>query len=125
MSTAQPTLGTRFADALAAKDHEAIAAVLHPEIDFRGLTPNRTWEATDVAGVVDILFANWFEPADVFDELVLVESDAFADREQVRYRFAGHNEDGPFVVEQQAYVTAREDRIGWMRVVCSGFRSPG
>jgi len=124
MSRDTATLGTRFADALAAKDHEALAAVLHPEIDFRGLTPKRTWEATDVAGVVDILLAHWFEPADIFDELVLVERDAFADREQVRYRFAGHNEDGPFVVEQQAYVTARDDRIGWMRVVCSGFRSP-
>jgi hypothetical protein len=124
MNGAQSTLGTRFAGALAAKDHEAIAAVLHPEIDFRGLTPNRVWEATDVAGVVDVLLSHWFESADVLDELVLVESDAFADREQVRYRFAGHNEDGPFVVEQQAYVTARDGRVGWMRVVCSGFRSP-
>jgi len=125
MSTVQPTLGARFADALAAKDHEAIAAVLHPEIDFRGLTPNRTWEATDVGGVVDILLAHWFEPADVFDELVLVESDAFADREQLRFRLRGHNPDGPFVVEQQAYLSERDGRIGWMRVVCSGFRQPG
>jgi hypothetical protein len=111
MSREESTLGTRFAGALAAKDHEAIAAVLHPEIDFRGLTPNRVWEATDVAGVLDILLAHWFEPKDLLDELVLVEGDAFADR--------------PFVVEQQAYVTARDGRVAWMRVVCSGFRSPG
>ena len=32
--------------------------------------------------------------------------DAFADREQVRYRFRGSNRDGPMVVEQQAYLTS-------------------
>ena len=34
----------------------------------------------------------------------------------------GHNPDGPFVVEQQAYYEERDGRIGWMRVICSGFR---
>lgn len=125
--TAVPTtasLGARFVDALAAKDHAGLAAVLHPDVDFRGLTPNRVWEATDAAGVLDIVLAQWFAPADELEQLVLVESDTFADREQLRFRFAGRNEDGPFVVEQQAYLSGRDDRIGWMRVVCSGFRSP-
>lgn len=36
--------------------------------------------------------------------------------------FRGHNADGPFVVEQQAYLEVRDGRIGWMRVLCSGFR---
>ena len=45
-----------------------------------------------------------------------------ADRERVGYRFAGHNEDGPFVVEQQAYLSERDGRIDWMRVICSGMR---
>ena len=30
--------------------------------------------------------------------------------------------DGRFLVEQQAYIEERDGRIGWMRVVCSGFR---
>ena len=30
--------------------------------------------------------------------------------------------DGRFVVEQQAYLEERDGRIGWMRVMCSGFR---
>jgi hypothetical protein len=121
---AEQALGERFVDALAARDGERLAAVLHPEVDFRGLTPNRQWEAGDPAAVLEIVLGRWFEPSDVFEELVLVEHDAFADREQLRFRFRGSNADGPFVVEQQAYLTERDGRIGWMRVVCSGFRSP-
>ena len=59
---------------------------------------------------------------DHVDELVAVETDAFADRQRVAYRLRGHNDDGPFVVEQQAYFTERDGRIDWMRVLCSGFR---
>jgi hypothetical protein len=37
-SLTTPALGTRFVDALANKDAERLAAVLHPQVDFRGLT---------------------------------------------------------------------------------------
>jgi hypothetical protein len=116
------TLGRRFVEALAARDRDRLAAVLHPQVDFRGMTPNRVWEAEDPAAVLDIVLGNWFTPADRLDEVVLVQSDAFADREQLRFRFKGNNADGQFVVEQQAYLSERDERIGWMRVVCSGFR---
>jgi hypothetical protein len=29
------------------------------------------------------------------------------------------------IVEQQAYLAERDNLIGWMRIVCSGQRSPG
>lgn len=121
-STTTPTLGRRYVEALAARDRDALTAVLHPDVDFRGMTPNRVWEAEDPAAVLDIVLGSWFDPSDRVDEIVLVESDAFADREQLRFRFTGHNDDGSFVVEQQAYLSERDERIGWMRVVCSGFR---
>lgn len=41
------------------------------------------------------------------------------------YRFSVTNPDGRFLVEQQAYLEPRDGRIGWMRVVCSGFRPAG
>ena len=114
----------RFVEALAIKDAEALRAVLHPEVDFRGLTPNRFWEAHDRDAVLEIVFGVWFGADDELEELVLMHSDAFADREQVRFRFRGSNRDGPMVVEQQAYLTERDGLIGWMRVVCSGQRPP-
>ena len=51
-----------------------------------------------------------------------VESDTVADRERVGYRFSVTNPDGDFLVEQQAFLAPRDGRIGWMRVVCSGYR---
>lgn len=122
--TTTPALGRRFVEALATKNPEAIRAVLHPEIDFRALTPNRFWEAHDPNAVLEIVLDVWFPPHDELNELVLLDTDAFADCEQVRFRFRGHNRDGPMIVEQQAYLTERHGLIDWMRIVCSGQRAP-
>ena len=57
------------------------------------------------------------------EALESVETDSFADRERVGYRLrlcAARTAD--FLVEQQAYIEERDGKIGWMRVVCSGFR---
>ena len=56
------------------------------------------------------------------EALEAVEDDAFADRDRLGYRCSVTNPDGRFVFEQQAYLSARDGQIGWMRVVCSGFR---
>lgn len=116
------TLGADFAHALAAKDTVRLRALLHPEVDFRGMTPSRFWEAGDPDAVLEVLLGSWFEDSDTIEALERVESDAFADRQRVGYRFAVTNADGRFVVEQQAYLAERDGRIGWMRVVCSGYR---
>ena len=116
--------GAEFAQALAAKDFDRVAASLDPAIDFRGMTPGRTWEADDSGTVVADILERWFEPDDRIDELVSVEEGApVSDRRHVSYRLRGHNADGPFVVEQQAYYSTSDDgHITWMRVLCSGFR---
>ena len=116
------TLGAEFARALAAKDGGRLLELLHPEIDFRGLTPNRNWEANDRDAVVAVLLGQWFEDSDDIEALEELESDAFADRQRVGYRFSVTNPDGRFLVEQQAYLSARNGQIDWMRVLCSGFR---
>ena len=116
------SLGAAFATALAAKDFDAIRAMLHPEIDFRGLTPSRNWEASDPDAVIGSVLREWFEDSDEIEELVQVETDTFADRERVAYRFRVRNPEGLFLVEQQVYIEERDGQIGWMRSVCSGFR---
>ena len=116
------TLGAEFARALANKDYSRVSDLLHPEIDFRALTPNRIWEASDADAVISGGLRQWFEDSDEIEGLEHLESDAFADRERVGYRFSVRNPDGHFLVEQQAYLSARDGRIGWMRAVCSGFR---
>lgn len=119
----EPTaLGAQFARALAAKDSSRMRDLLHPRIDFRGMTPSRSWEADDPDAVISILLGQWFEEADEIEDLERLESDAFADRERVGYRFSVTNPDGRFLVEQQAYLAGRDGQIEWMRVVCSGYR---
>jgi hypothetical protein len=119
---AQTTLGTNFAQAFAAKDAGRIRELVHEDVDFRGLTPNRNWEASDAGALVSILFDNWLEESDEVESVEAVETDSFADRERVGYRLAVNNPDGRHLVEQQAYIEERDGRIAWMRVVCSGFR---
>jgi hypothetical protein len=116
------TLGADFAAALAAKDFGRVRELLHPEIDFRGLTPRRFWEAGDPDTVISGVLREWFEDSDEIESLEHLDGDAFADRERVGYRFSVRNPKGRFLVEQQAYLGERDGRIGWMRVVCSGFR---
>ena len=116
------SLGGAFATALAAKDFDRIRELLHPEVDFRGLTPNRDWQAEDAETVIGTVLRQWFEDSDEIEALLNLETDAFADRERVGYRFRVRNPEGLFEVEQQVYVAERDGRIGWMRSVCSGYR---
>jgi hypothetical protein len=117
------SLGRRFAHALADKDVSQLSDLLADEVDFRGLTPRRSWEAEDRAGVLDILLGSWFEPHDRIEALLaLKENDAVEDTAHVSYRFAIQTPDGPHTMEQQAYYRVANEQIAYMRVLCSGFR---
>jgi hypothetical protein len=116
------TLGSAFAQALGRKEFDTVLGLLDATIDFRGLTPGRAWEASGSRAVIDNVLRQWFEDSDTLVEIELIQTGSFADRQRVAYRFRGENQDGPFVVEQQAYYTESDGRINWMRVLCSGFR---
>jgi hypothetical protein len=117
------TLGQAFAEAFAAKDASQIARLMHPEIDFHGLTPNRTWRAKGTEQVVSNVLQLWFDDFDDGAKLVEVASHSFADTESLTYRFTGRDDEGPFVCEQHAYLTEDDGRINSIRLVCSGFCS--
>ena len=116
------TLAAEFARALAGKDSGRLLELLAEEIDFQAMTPRRTWEATDAEAVLSILFDQWFEDTDQIETLEALDTDAFADRQRVGYRFSIRNPEGRFLVEQQAYLSEQDGQITWMRVLCSGYR---
>ena len=118
----QTTLGADFARAFVEKDAARLRALLHPEIDFGGMTPSLVWKASGQDAVLEILFDNWLEESDRVEAVGPIESDTVVDRERVGYRFRATTPDGHFVVEQQAYLSTRDGQIDWIRVVCSGFR---
>jgi hypothetical protein len=113
--------GPAFAHALAGRDFAKMQSLLDPEIEFRALTPRRTWEANGDVPTVD-LFRTWFDDATVIERVEHVETHAVGDRQHLVYRFSGRENGDPFVVEQQIYFTERGGRIDWMRMMCSGFR---
>src|SRR5262245_39558370 len=99
------TLGSEFAHALQPKDAQRLGELLAPDVDFRAVTPNYSWEANSPDEVVSIVFGRWFEDSDEIRALERVETDEFADRERVGYRFSIENPEGRFLVEQQAYLS--------------------
>jgi hypothetical protein len=116
------TAGTEFARVLAEKDFERIRALMGPQIDFRGMTPRRVWEAGTPDELIGTVLRQWFEDSDDIRALEHLETDMVVDRERIGYRFSVRNPDGDFLVEQQAYLEVRDGRISWMRVLCSGYR---
>ncbi len=115
-------IGDRFANAVAKKDGPALLDLLDPDVDFRALTPGRFWEASSARALVEeVIFGAWFEAEDHIDALEDVQIGAVADRDRVGYRLRITNADGVFLVEQQAYFDVENDRISWLRILCSGY----
>lgn len=116
-------LGFRYVAALAAKDTNALLGLFAPDVMFRGMTPRRFWEADSPQRLVHEVLYQWFDPEDVIESIDHVEAGRVVDRERVDYRFRVRNAEGPFIVEQRAYLdTDGADHITRMHVICAGYR---
>jgi ketosteroid isomerase-like protein len=111
-----------FVEAILARDFPRAQALLHPEVDFRAMTPKRTWEAEDPGGVEKVLRA-WFEnPEREVERVEPTESASVEDTVRVGWRVYGTEAMDPFVFEQQAFLREDGGKVVWMRVMCSGPR---
>jgi hypothetical protein len=122
MTTAPSTATARFVDAILARDFAVARGALHPEIDFRAMTPNRVWEADGPAGVEDVLRSWLADPDEKIESVDSTDSMAVQDTMRVGWRVRGSDADGTFVFEQQAYMRERDGQIAWLRIMCSGSR---
>lgn len=122
-STAQAGAGLaeRYARLLSEKRFEEIAALLADDVEFRAVTPRRTWQADSSAETVAIL-QTMFPPEERIVAVEKIESERFSDRERVGYRFRTDGPEGASQVEQQAFMADRDGRIAWIRAACSGYR---
>jgi len=119
LSPAARNAGHRFAAALAAKDGATPRAIPDAEADFGGRTPNRVWEARTAAAVADdVILGKWFEPGDGTERVEAVETGPAGDR----CRLQGTDAEGRFAVEQHAFSGVADNKITWLRMMCSGFR---
>ncbi len=55
MAIADLTAANAWVDAIVPEDFARAGALLHPEIDFRAMTPKRVWDAEGPAGVEAVL----------------------------------------------------------------------
>jgi hypothetical protein len=116
-------LGSQFVKALAAKDRDALRALLAPQVDFRALTPNKFWEASSADDVIDrIFFSTWFDENDHVDAVESMEHATVVERERIGYRLHVTNGDGPHAVDQQAYFHVADGQIDWLRIMCAGYQ---
>ena len=120
---AATTVGEDFALALAAKDRDRLVDLLTFEVDFQALTPGRHWVAATAAQAVDeVMLRHWLRPADTVLAVRSLTRGRVADRQRVGYRLAVLRDGVAQVLEQQAYYAADGHRIGWIRILCSGYR---
>ena len=114
------SIGTRFAEAVAAQDTSAIAACFTRGVEFRALIPPGLRERTG-AEEAAALVAGWFGDS---TELHLVESrtEEVGDRLHIAYRFEGVEDDEPYVVEQHLFCVLAGGVIERAHLLCSGFR---
>jgi ketosteroid isomerase-like protein len=122
MAAVPVSITGEFVEAILARDLARVRGLLHPDIDFRAMTPKRVWEGDGPAGVEDVLRA-WFEhPERDLQRVEPTEAASVQDTMRVGWRVHGRDTNGPFVYEQQAYVRENDGQIVWMRVMCSGPR---
>ena len=120
--TSADTIGRAFVYAIARRDFAELGDLLHPDVELRALTPGRAWEPAGHDAALEVL-RTWFGDCQV-DEVERVDATAVGDRSHIAYRFTGQRPHGPFVIEQHAYYTEDEGQIDWIRILCSGFRTP-
>lgn len=121
MNSSDSTIGREFAESLLAKNWAQLESLLDDEVDFRGLTPSRPWEATTARSLIDTVFKQWFEPTDDIYEIIDVATGRIADRQRVVYRFRVRNSGGDYVCEQTGYYDESAGKIMKLRILCSGF----
>ena len=114
-----------FVDAILARDFSRARGFLHPDIDFRAMTPKRVWEADGPADVEETLRA-WFEhPERKVERVAPTAPVTVGDTLRVGWRVHGSDANGPLIYEQQAYVREDDGQVVWLRVMCSGPRPAG
>jgi hypothetical protein len=86
------------------------------------MTPGRFWEREDADAVVDeVILGTWFPPERSITQVLAVDCAQVGPVDRVGYLFQAELPGGEFIIEQRAYLKTQDDRIHWLRIMCSGF----
>ena len=87
------TVAERFVQAYTGHNRADLLGVLAPDVDFRGMTPGRFWEASTAEDLVDNVLFHWIDVHDVVQQVLALDRDWMADREHVSLYIYTHDED--------------------------------
>ncbi|MGH9106881.1 MAG: hypothetical protein ACRDZX_13835 [Acidimicrobiales bacterium] len=91
-------------------------------MSFRALTLGKYWESNDAKEVVDeVILGRWFSAERSITQVLALDCATVGTVDRIGYRFRATLPDGDFVVEQQEYFKTEDDKISWLRILCSGF----
>ena len=112
-------VGTKFVQALSARNWKGLEGLFQPSIRFRALIPPGLREASsDVEASGH--FRQWFGKADAFEMMDFIV-EPLLDRVRIAYRLRLH-EDRWYRCEQQTFCVMSGDHIEKMDLLCSGKR---
>ena len=114
-------VGTRFLEALSARDYDVLGACFAADGTLRGVVPPGLREADGREAIVE-RFRLW---TDDIEEYEIADSEAtpFADLLRLRWAVQGVDPElGRTVYEQTAYAEVADGEIVQMRLACSGHR---
>ncbi len=114
-------VGSRFLEAIASRDYEALGACFAADGTLRGIVPSGFRDPDGREAIVE-RFRIW---TGAIDDYEIVESDvtSFADLLRLRWTVKGVDPDeGLNVYEQTAYAEVAGGEIVAMRLACSGHR---
>ena len=95
-------------------------SLLAPEVEFRALTPQRTFEAEGVEEATAVLEL-WYADADTA-EIEALECAEVVDRPALTYRIRWTKDEDAFVFEQGAFYDLENGKVSRIHIVCSGDR---
>jgi ketosteroid isomerase-like protein len=116
--TTRQEVGEHFITALRAADFTAIGSCLTPAVRLRALLPTRMVDAEGREPVVALL-RDWLQ-AGVGLTVLDASVDTVGRRLHLSYLVRLDADDGPRVMQQQAYCDVTADGIGSVRLLCSG-----
>ena len=115
--------GFDFANAIAERDAGRLKELLADDLDFRAVTPRKIWEFEGIDALVDTtIMGTWFTAEAPIVDVINIEHDQVGTRERVGYTFRVEGEEGPSLVQQQAFYDAEAGKITWLRILCSGYQ---
>lgn len=112
--------GEAFAQALGARDFEALAKWFHTDVRGRLLTPSALAMPLGRAALVN-KFRGWFGEVERL-ELVSASCDQLGARVAIGYRLRVRESGHWYVVAQQTYSRLEQGLIAHFDLLCSGFQ---